>query len=79
MIRQPASWSGSRRIAGRSRTTASTTGADPELAVGRWVHIERVKSVVTTRTGPMIGDIEVRIWVEDASSARRRARREHLA
>jgi hypothetical protein len=30
------------------------------------VHIERVKTVVTTRIGPVIGYIDVRIWLEDA-------------
>ena len=39
--------------------------ADPAIEVGRWVHIERCKTVLFTRTGPITSDIDVRIWVED--------------
>ena len=40
---------------------------DPALAVGKWLHIERAKAIVHTPTGPVIIDIDVRVWLDDAS------------
>jgi hypothetical protein len=39
---------------------------DPAVVVGRWIHIETVKSVAPTSTGPVITTIDVRVWLENA-------------
>jgi hypothetical protein len=54
--------------------------ADVDVQPGRWIHIERVKTCVETRTGPVTTILDVRVWVEGAvqqqaagDGARRRA------
>lgn len=38
---------------------------DTDVQSGRWVHIEQVEVCVATRTGPIRGIIDVRVWLED--------------
>ena len=39
--------------------------ADPAIQVGRWVHIERFQTTGETAQGPITGNVDVRVWVED--------------